>query len=138
MAAQDLHNNIKVTTAVAPYNPSATGTTTGAIIDRAGYENLEFAISSGAQTTTGITVTPVIKHGSVTGTLTSAADTDLFSTEAVAAAVIAGSAGASKVTKIGYKGTSRYVQCNLILAGATTGYYSAVAILSGARKAPVS
>lgn len=136
MAAQDLHNNIKVSRAISPQSPTTTGTVTGQIIDRANYPDLEFVIAAGAQTTNGITVVPIVKHGSVTGTLTSASDSDLFNTEA--SANLSGDAGADGVTKIGYKGSNRYVQLNLAVGTASTGIYSAVAIQSGARKAPVS
>lgn len=137
MAAQDLHNHIKVTNAIDPASPSATGTITGDnIIDRANYSNLEFIISAGAQTTAGITVTPVVMSGSATGSLTSAAASELLNTEASAA--LDGTSGADSASKIGYKGSSRYVRLDLIVANAATGVYSAVAVQSGAREQPVS
>lgn len=137
MAAGDLHNNIKISRAISPVSPAATGAITGQVIDRANFPDLEFVIAAGAQTTTGITVTPLISHGTVTGTLTSAPDSALLGTEAAAATILAGSGGANKVAKIGYKGANRYVRCNLTVAGAATGVYSVTAVQSGARKAPV-
>lgn len=137
MAAGDLHNNIKVTPAINPASPGATGTITGDnIIDRANFPNLEFVIEAGAQTTTGITVTPVVMEGSTTGSLTSVADADLLGTESAAA--LSGTAGADSVSKIGYAGSNRYVRLDLIVGGAATGTYSAVAVQSGGRKAPQS
>ena len=132
----DMHNNVKVTRAISPVCPAATGTITGQVIDRANYPELEFVIAAGAQTTTGITVTPVVLAGSATGSLASAADADLLGTEA--AAGHDGTGGANGVSKIGYKGSSRYVRCDLIVTGAATGVYSVTAIQGAARKAPVS
>jgi hypothetical protein len=134
---RDSKVNIKAVRAISPYDPSATGTKTGQVLDTAGYDSCTFVIQAGAQTTTGITVTPIIKHGTVTGTMTSVADTHLIGTEAAAAALLAGATGANGVAKIGYAGPNRYVQCNIVIAGATTGFYSAVAILGKAKKAPV-
>ena len=136
MAARDLHNNVKVTRAISPVSPSATGTITGQVIDRANYEDLEFVIAAGAQTTTGITVTPVIADGSATSSLTSCADSVLLGTEAAAA--LDGTAGANGVSKIGYKGSNRYVRCNLVVTAAASGVYSVTAVQSGAKKSPIS
>lgn len=137
MAAGDIHNNVKVTPAIDPASPSATGTITGDnIIDRANFPDLEFVIQAGAQSASVTAVTPVVMHGSATGSLTSAPDSALLGTEAGAA--LAGTAGADSASKIGYKGSNRYVRLDLIVAGAATGVYSAVAVQSGARKAPVS
>jgi hypothetical protein len=132
----DLANNIKVLNAVSPYDPSATGAKTGIVIDRAGFNGVTFLLSAGAQTATGITVTPVVKEGAATGSLTSVADANLIGTEAAMAAVLAGAGGANKTAKIGYLGNKRYVSCGFTLAGAATGFYSAVAVLSDPIKSP--
>ena len=135
MAAGDLHNNIKVTPAIDPASPATTGTITGDnVVDREFHPDLEYVISAGAQTAGTLTVTPVVMHGTVSGTLTSAPDTALFNTEASAA--LDGTAGADSVSKIGYKGANRFVRLDLIVANAATGIYSAVAIQSGGRKRP--
>lgn len=137
MAGQDLHNNIKVTNAINPVSPAATGTITGDnIIDRANFSELEFVIQAGEQTTTSITVTPVVMSGDATGSLTSAADSELLGTESGAA--LDGTAGSDSNSRIGYVGSSRYVRVDLAVANAATGVYSAVAVQSGARKAPTS
>ena len=51
----DLHNNIKYVVAVQPYDPSATGTKTGIVIDRAGFEHVEFVHCVGAIAATSFT-----------------------------------------------------------------------------------
>lgn len=133
----DIYSNVKVTRVYGPVAAGTTGTKTGAVIDTAGYRSTTFVIGSGAQTTTGITVTPVVKSGSATGSLASCSDTVLQNTEAAAASTLAGSAGANKRAKIGYIGSDRYVSCNLVVAGAATGVYYIDAIQSDAIKAPV-
>lgn len=133
---KDLHNNVSPARVISPQSPSATGTISGQVIDTKNIGAIEFIISSGAQTTTGITVTPVVKSGTVTGTLTSVADADLLGTEAGVG--LDGSAGANSVGRIGYTGSNRYVTCDLVVAGAATGLYSVVAVKTGVRKAPVS
>lgn len=134
--AHDLYNNIKVSKVIAPVSPAATGTISGAVVDTSGYRTNTFVISAGAQTTTGITVTPVVKSGTATGSTASAAAAELLGTEAAAA--LDGTAGASSSSKIGYVGTNRYVTCDLVVAGAATGVYSVQLIQSDPIKAPQS
>lgn len=138
---RDLHNNIKVARVISPISPAATGVISGQVVDLNGFEQVEFIIAAGAQTTTGIGVVPIIKAGAATGSLASAADSTLLGSVATgqeAAANLSGVAGANSQKKIGYKGSSRYATCDLAVTGAATGVYSVTAVLSGARKAPVS
>ena len=133
---KDLYNDVKVSTVISPHSPAATGTISGTVIDTANFANITFTIASGLQTSTDVTVTPIIMSGTVTGTLTSAAAADIIGTEASAA--LDGTAGASSVSKIGYKGVNRYVSCDLLVATAATGLYSVTALQGGARKKPQS
>lgn len=132
----DLHNNIKYVVAVQPYDPSATGTKTGIIIDRSGFDSVEFIHAVGAIAATAFTATPVIFEGAATGSLTSVADGDLIGTEV--GARLAGTAADNKTGKIGYRGTKRYVRMDLIVAGAATGFHAAVCALGGGIKGPQS
>lgn len=132
----DLYSNVKVAKVIAPVSPGSTGTITGTVIDTSGYRETVFVISSGAQTTTGITVTPVVKSGSATGSLASCSAAELIGTEAAAA--LDGTGGASSVSKIGYIGVDRYVSCDLIVTAAATGVYSVQVVQGGAMKGPVS
>lgn len=136
----DLHSNIRVKTAIAPIAIGANATKTGVIIDRQGYGGVEFVTAYGAVTTTGTIVTVVVKEGDVTGTLTSVADADLLGTEALASlAAGARVAGTGKeVTKrVGYVGTKRYVQLNVVSTGTTSvGCVGAAAILHSPALAP--
>lgn len=132
----DLYNNIKVSRVISPVSPAATGTISGQVIDTAGFRSTMFSIAAGAQTTTGITVTPVVKSGSATGSLASCSADELLGTEAAAA--LDGTAGANGTSKIGYIGADRYVTCDLIVTAAATGVYSVTAEQGDAIKGPVS
>lgn len=140
--ARDLHNNIDAVTVIKPVAIGTTGTgQTGAVIDRKGYDGVEFIISYGTITATNAVFTPVVKEGDVTGTMTSVANADLLGTEA-GAGIAAGTRVAgtnSAVTKrVGYKGAKRYVQCNLSSTVTAAAIVSVQAILSNPAHAPVA
>ena len=132
----DRFNNMNRARAISPISPAVTGTITGQVIDTAGFRSNTFVIEAGLQTTTSITVTPVVLSGSVTATLTSASDDDLIGTEADA--VLSGTAGSNSVKGIGYTGTNRYIRIDLIVLNAASGVYSAVCVQEDAVKAPVA
>lgn len=132
----DLASNVKLVSIYPPQSPSTTGTETGAVIDRAGFDSVTFVIHNGAIAATGFTLTPVVKAGSATGSVAAVADTLLIGTEAGAA--ISGGTSDGDVAKIGYIGADRYVSCDLVVAGAATGLHSVVAILGHPRNAPQS
>lgn len=134
--AIDLYSNTKVSRVISPHSPAATGTISGQVIDAQGFRSTLFVIAAGAQTTTGITVTPVVKSGSATGSLASCDASELIGTEAGAA--LSGTAGANGVKRIGYVGTDRYVTCDLVVTAAATGLYSVTCIQSDAIKGPQS
>jgi len=124
MSSNDLHNNVKPMRVVGPAAIGANATKTGKIIDRKGYGGCEFICNYGAVTTTGTVATVVIFEGSVTGTMTSVADTDLIGTEALASllATTPRTSGVSQnVSKrIGYKGSKRYVRADVVQTGVTS------------------
>jgi len=132
---RDMHTNIRAVRSIAPVAAGTTGTgTVGKIIDRQGYDGLEFIIGYGTITATNATITPIVKHGDVTGTLTSVADADLVGTEALAA-ITAGTprtSGSNKnvAKRIGYTGGKRYVNITLVPTVTATTPVSAIAILS--------
>lgn len=135
--SRDLAANVDVRRVISPISPSATGTITGQVVDRQGYGSLVFVIEHGLYTTTAGAFTPVVKHGSATGSLASAADSVLVGTEA-GATVGPGTADANSVTKIGYIGSERYVSLDLAVVGTATGVHSVVAVLGEPRKGPVA
>jgi hypothetical protein len=117
MANRDLHHNIKTVRSIAPVAVGTTGTgQTGKIVDTAGYAGVEVVASYGAITATNAAFTLTVKHGDVTGTMTSVADADLIGLEASAVpgtgARVSGTT--MNVTKrIGYLGAKRYVSANI-------------------------
>lgn len=131
---KDLHNSIEARRVVAPVAVGTTGTgKTGKIIDRKGFGGLEFLVSVGTITATNATLVVTVKEGDVTGTLTSVADADLIGTEALAgvAAAATRTSGVSKnvTKKVGYKGSKRYVQCNIYSTVTATTPVSVEAVL---------
>lgn len=139
----DLHNNLSAKRVVGPVAIGANATVSGKVIDRKGYGTVEFIMSYGAIATTGTVVTPVIKEGDVTGTMTSVADADLIGTEALAARL--GNAALTSGTtinvskRVGYRGNKRYVTCDMVKTGTTSvGCMAVSAILGSPAVAPVS
>jgi hypothetical protein len=143
----ELHNQMRILRAISPISLGATasGGKTSVVIDRNGYENVEFEVSIGAVTATNATVLPIFKEGDVTGTLTSIADANLVGTELLAS-LRAGTPRTSGVlntgknftARCGYIGNKRYLGVVLpptisggIVAGCNV-------ILSGPRKAPTA
>ncbi len=114
---RDMHNNIFAITGVKPVAVGTTGTgQVGKVLDRRGYEGVEFIISYGEITATAAVFTVTVKEGDATGSMTSVADADLVGTELLAG--VAAGARASGTTKnvtkrIGYIGSKRYVQCGV-------------------------
>jgi hypothetical protein len=132
---KDMHSSIKVSPCI---NPAAalTGnaTTTGATIDKADYDAIEFVVQSGA-VTDGQWAIQVF-----------AGDASNMSDEAqvTAASELLGSALTILATedgvteRIGYRGPKRYVRIKAVQTGATTGgFLSALAIQGEPRVAPV-
>lgn len=134
----DLHNNIGAKVVVA----AVAGAATGKVVDRAGYEGVEFLISYGTVTATNATVTPVVKEGDVTGTMTSVADASLLGLEANAAIAAAATrtSGVSKnvVKRVGYIGLKRYVQCNILQTVTAAAPVAVIALLGRPHNAPVA
>lgn len=132
---KDLHNNIKVLSAIAPAAiVAADATKTSAIIDTKDFKSLEFAVQSGA-----------ITDGTFTGTVYESDADDMTGETAVAAADLIGTAPVfiatedNVVKKVGYIGTKRYVRIKMVQSGATTGgFISAQAIQGDPRVAPVA
>jgi len=144
---RDLHNNIKVVRAITPAAVGTTGIAGGqlsAVLDRRGYEAVEFIVSHGTAGATGDTTSVIIYECATTdGTFTSVADADLLGTEAAAglpAQATSRTSGTGKniSKKVGYIGTKRYLKIRLYGLGHATGIVSAEAIMHRAGLAPVA
>lgn len=120
MTTKDLHNNLKAQVCIAAQTVGTTGTgRTGQSIDRRDYMGVEFSINYGAITATNavFTVTVQESDSATTASFTSVADADLLGTES-GAGIAAGTprtAGSNSavVKRVGYKGSKRYVRCNV-------------------------
>jgi hypothetical protein len=138
----DLHNNIKQVRLVGPVAIGANATVSGKVIDRKGYAGVEFILSYGAIATTGTVVTPVVKEGDATGSMTSVADADLIGTEALAARLggaTTSGVGANVSKRVGYRGNKRYVTVDMVKSGTTSvGCMGVTALLFNPANAPVS
>jgi len=139
----DLQNNIQQRAAIYGAAIGANATKTGPVIDRLGYEGVQFLTAYGDVTTTGTVVTVVVREGDATGSMTSVADADLIGTETLASlpAAATRTAGSTKqvAKRVAYKGTKRYVQMLMVQTGVTsTGHVSATAILHTPNVAPVA
>jgi len=132
----DLHNHISVQRAISPVVATDNTPLVSQIIDRQGYDSLEFAICTGTLADTDATFTVLIEDGDDSGLSDNAAvaDTELLGTEADASFTFADDNGARK---IGYRGAKRYVRMTITPA-ANTGNapIAAVAILGHGRKGP--
>lgn len=133
---KDLHSNILAERAISPAAAiGSSTTTTSQIIDRLGYDSLEFLIISGALT-----------DGTYTPSLFESDDSGMSGeTEVTAAASLLGTAALATfaltnddvVKKIGYRGNKRYVRLKIVSTVVTTGgFLCAVAIKSNPRSVP--
>lgn len=120
----DLHSNIRTKVTVVAAAIGANATKTGLVVDRQGYNGVEFIMSYGSVTTTGTICTIVAKEGDVTGTMTSIADSSLRGTEALASLLAATprTAGTTKEVskRLGYSGNKRYVSVDVVQTGVTS------------------
>lgn len=135
---KDMHNNISVLAAIKPVAVGTTGAANGQlspILDRRGFESVEFVYQSGGSASVADTIRPVLLEADATGdTFTSVADADLLGTEA--ALTLTTSAG--KVGRVGYRGNKRYLRLRLYGTGTATAIVAASAILGNPHNAPVA
>ncbi len=140
---KDLYSNVRAVRSISPIAVGTTGTgQTGKVVDRAGYDSVAILFDYGSITATNATFTPVVKHGDVTGTMTSVADSDLIGTEA-AAGIAAGTPRTSGVNKnvtkkIGYKGIKRYVSANIVSTITAAVPVAATVIMGSPKHAPAT
>jgi hypothetical protein len=137
----DLHDNCRTKSVIYPILVGAPEKKMGAVIDRQGYNGIEFIICYGEITEQTNSCTVEIQDGSVTGTLTEVADAYLQGTEALASitavAKVAGTNSAC-TKRIGYKGNKRYVTANITSVVSSTGMIGVAALLYNPTNAPVA
>ena len=134
---RDLHNSILLKQVISPDEGAGDNTAkVGTIIDRQGYEALEFLIATGTLADADATFTVLVEEGDESDLSDNAAvaDADLLGTESDASFNYGDD---DEVRKIGYKGSKRYVRLTITPASNTGAWdISAVAILGSPALAP--
>lgn len=135
---RDMHNNISVLRAIKPVAVGTTGAANGqlsGIIDRQGFESVEFIYQSGGSASVADTITPVILEAAATGdSFTSVANADLLGTEAALTLTTA----AGVIGRVGYRGNKRYLKMRLYGIGTATALVAGSVVLGNPHSAPVA
>lgn len=133
---KDMHSNIKIISAIAPQAVGTTGSANGVssgVIDRQGFESVEFVFQSGTTGTTGDTITPVLTESNATGSgFTAVASGDIIGS------VAARALPAAFANSVGYRGSKRYLKLRLYGVGTATALVAAQAVLGNPHNAPVA
>lgn len=126
---RDLHNNIHVARAISPVSVADTTAQVSQIIDRQGYQSLEFVIATGSVADADATFVILVEDGDNSGLSDAAAVTDanLLGTELLAGFQFDDD---NETRKIGYIGDKRYVRLTITpVANASAALLAAVAVL---------
>ena len=132
MNFQDIANNLSVIPAYAGATISSSTTTTSTIvIDAQGYESVMFALYAGTRTD-GSYLLKILETDNSDGT-TGAAEVGSYQVQGTLTA-------SNTVKKVGAKLSKRYCTLSIVSTTVTSGcvFKGAVAILGGARNAPVA
>lgn len=135
---EDLHNNINIKRVISPVSEAGTTALVGQIIDRQGYESLEYAIATGSLADADATFTVLLEDGDAANLsdASAVADDFLLGTEALASFIFSDD---DKVFKLGYKGNKRYTRMTITpAANASAALVSVVAILGDPALAPTA
>lgn len=131
---KDLHNNVEARLGLSVQDITTDTTTSGEIIDSAGYEGLEFAIGSGT-----------ITDGAYAVAVWESEDSGMSGATVVPAAETLGDADFAaadddEVHRIGSVGKMRYQQLRVVSTSTTTGgtNFFAVAVLGKPHHMPVA
>jgi len=128
MPSQDLKSNIKVVNALTLATLTATGTTTGEVIDTSSFNSLTFDVR--AHTITNGTYTVSINEGNVSSSLTAC------DASAIIGTAVLTSADSNSSKTIGYNGDKRWAQLSIVRTGTVSGILSADAIKGHPVSAP--
>lgn len=136
---KDLHNNIAPKRAISPVAAADNTAKVGEIIDRQGYNSLEYLIATGALPDADATFTVLLEEGDAANMSDAAAvaDKDLLGTEALASFTFADD---NKVFKLGYKGNKRYTRLTITPANLAAGaeLICAIAVLGDPTSVPTA
>lgn len=135
---RDLHNNIAPKRVLSPISVADNTAQVGQIIDRQGFDSLEYVIVTGGLVDADATFTVLLEEGD-TSNLSDAVAVDdkfLLGTEALASFTFAAD---DKVFKLGYKGVKRYTRLTITPANNTSAaLLCAVAILGAPANRPTA
>ncbi len=126
---RDLHNNIHVARAISPVSVADNTAQVSQIIDRQGYESLEFVIATGSLADADATFVVLVEDSDDSGLSGSRAvpDAELLGTEVQAGFQFDDD---NEVRKIGYLGDKRYVRLTITPANNSgASLIAAVAVL---------
>ena len=135
---KDLHNNIAPKRVISPVSVADNTAQVGQIIDRQGFNAIEYVILAGSLADADATFTVLLEEGDVSNLSDAAAvaDADLLGTEALASFIFSDD---DKVFKLGYKGNKRYTRLTITPgANASAALLAAVAILGEPQIAPTA
>lgn len=130
--SHELHDNLKIVPALAPVVINSNTVTSGLVIDRAGFEQVELVLNSG-----------ILTDGSFAVALFEGEAANLSDASAVAAGDLIGTlpldgfalTDDGETHKLGYKGVKRYIQVQITSTGvAAGGIIGGVALLGGAHR----
>lgn len=138
MASKDIHNSLHFVPLITPVAARTDNTAiVSAVIDTAGYESVELALVTGANTDANATFAVLVEDDDASGFGTAAAVDDKFllGTEAGASFTFADD---GECRKIGYVGGKRYVRMTVTPSGNDSGniFLAGVAVLGNSRSKP--
>lgn len=113
MAANDLHNNVKFSRALAPVAAVTDNTAfVSTILDTTDFGSNELVLLAGSIADADVTFTVLLEEGdnSALSDAAAVADADLLGTEVGAAPLFSDD---NKTSKLGYKGTKRYIRATI-------------------------
>lgn len=126
---KDLHNEVEIRRAISPVSVADNTAQVSQIIDRQGFEALEFAIALGSIADADATFTVLMEEGDASNLsdATAVADDQLLGLESTASFQFDSD---NLCKKIGYRGFKRYVRMTITPANnASAALLAAIAIL---------
>jgi hypothetical protein len=135
---KDLHNNINIKRVISPVSVADTTAQVGQIIDRQGFESVEYVIATGSIADSDATFTVLLEDGDAANLSDAAAvaDAQLLGTEALAGFQFDDD---NEVRKLGYIGNKRYTRLTITpVANASAALITAVAVLGHPSNAPTA
>lgn len=142
MANREIISKLQFLRALASTAIGSNTTTAGSIIDTKGYDSVAFIIHG--HTLTDGTYTPLINESDDSGMSgeTAVADSDLFVpgvTSGQEAEAALEATDDNTVKKIAYTGSKRYITCDIVSTGTTSGgTVSVIAVLGSPNNAPIA